>query len=94
MAVESNDRNLSEPPRGPAELIPFTPRPKPPQREHKPSHDDPEHTPENEWSPWIGLGIAAVLVVVGFLLTVALQRQGRIEDCLMAGRRNCDALLK
>jgi hypothetical protein len=43
-------------------------------------------------------GLAAIVVVLllligGLLLTQTLRKKGQLEDCLMAGRRDCDALL-
>jgi len=43
-------------------------------------------------------GLAAIVVVLllligGLLLTRTLHRKSQIEDCLMAGRRDCDQLV-
>jgi hypothetical protein len=43
-------------------------------------------------------GLAAIVVVLllligGLLLTRTLHRKSLLEDCLMAGRRDCDQLL-
>jgi len=43
-------------------------------------------------------GLAAIVVVLllligGLLLTQTLRKKSELEDCLMAGRRNCDVLL-
>lgn len=43
-------------------------------------------------------GLAAIVVVLllligGLLLTQTLRQKSQLEDCLMAGRRDCDALL-
>jgi hypothetical protein len=43
-------------------------------------------------------GLAAIVVVLllligGLLLTQTLRKKSQIEDCLMAGRRDCDALV-
>jgi uncharacterized membrane protein YjjP (DUF1212 family) len=35
-----------------------------------------------------------VLVVAGVWLMNSMRRNGLVEDCLMAHRRNCDALLR
>ena len=37
----------------------------------------------------IGLIVVLVLVVTGYFLVTALQRNASLEDCLMSGRRNC-----
>ena len=43
-------------------------------------------------------GLAAIVVVLllligGLLLTQTLRKKSQLEDCLMAGRRDCDRLL-
>ncbi|HEY0206075.1 MAG TPA: hypothetical protein VGC15_18205 [Acetobacteraceae bacterium] len=40
-----------------------------------------------------GLTVALALVIVGLLLFTHLRDKARIEDCLLAGRLNCDAVL-
>ncbi len=40
-----------------------------------------------------GLAFALLLVVVGLVLVQRLARNAHLEDCLMSGRMNCDALL-
>ena len=40
-----------------------------------------------------GLAVALLLVVVGLFLIHALHEKTRVEDCLLAGRLNCDALV-
>jgi hypothetical protein len=40
-----------------------------------------------------GLAIALLLVVVGLFLVQELRAKARVEDCLLAGRRDCDAAL-
>lgn len=40
-----------------------------------------------------GLAVALMLVVAGLFLIHHLHDKARIEDCLMAGRFNCDAVL-
>jgi hypothetical protein len=37
----------------------------------------------------IGLIVILLLAIAGVLLVRELREKGRIEDCLMAGRRNC-----
>ena len=39
------------------------------------------------------LAFALFLVVVGLFLIHALQHKAHVEDCLMAGRMNCDRLV-
>jgi len=43
-------------------------------------------------------GLAAIVVVLllligGLLLAHTLHKKSQLEDCLMAGRRNCDQLI-
>jgi hypothetical protein len=43
-------------------------------------------------------GLAAIVVVLllligGLLLTQTLRKKSQLEDCLMAGRRDCDSLV-
>lgn len=40
-----------------------------------------------------GLAVALLLVVVGLFLVQHLAQNARLEDCLLSGRRNCDAML-
>lgn len=44
-----------------------------------------------------GLAALALLLAIALIalyLFVHLRREGEIEDCLMAGRTNCDALIQ
>ena len=45
--------------------------------------------PESRRAALIGLGVILALVVAAYFLVTALQRNAALEDCLMAGRRNC-----
>ncbi|MCX7383402.1 MAG: hypothetical protein NT133_18750 [Alphaproteobacteria bacterium] len=40
-----------------------------------------------------GLAVILVILVVSMWLTKQLQRKSAIENCLMAGRINCDMLV-
>lgn len=40
------------------------------------------------------LAVALVLVIFGLFLVQTLRRGAQIEDCLMAGRINCDRLIQ
>ncbi len=40
-----------------------------------------------------GLAVALMLVVAGLFLIQQLRDKARIEDCLMSGRFNCDAVV-
>ena len=41
-----------------------------------------------------GLAVALLVVVAGLFLIQHLRDKARIEDCLMSGRFNCDAVLR
>jgi len=45
--------------------------------------------PESRRAALIGLAVILVLVVGAYFLVTALQRNAALEDCLLAGRRNC-----
>ena len=55
----------------------------------------PEPPPEDTGEPdsrrgaIAGLVVVIVLVIVGYFLINALRENGNLEDCLMAGRKNC-----
>lgn len=40
-----------------------------------------------------GLAMALLLVVAGLFLIQHLREKAQVEDCLMSGRLNCDAVL-
>lgn len=40
-----------------------------------------------------GLVVALMVVVAGLFLVQHLRDKARIEDCLLAGRSNCDAVM-
>lgn len=40
-----------------------------------------------------GLAVALLVVVVGLFLVQHLASKARVEDCLLSGRMNCDAML-
>ena len=41
-----------------------------------------------------GLAFALLVVVAGLFLIQHLRDKAQVEDCLMAGRSNCDAVLE
>jgi hypothetical protein len=53
----------------------------------QPQNDGPE--PDSRQAALIGLAVVLLLVVAGYFLVGALQRNADMEDCLMSGRRNC-----
>jgi hypothetical protein len=40
-----------------------------------------------------GVAIVLLLALVGSYLVASLRKEGEIEDCLLAHRNNCDALI-
>jgi hypothetical protein len=38
--------------------------------------------------------VVVILIIAGVWLMTNMRRNGQVEDCLMAHRRNCDALLE
>jgi hypothetical protein len=55
--------------------------------------DDERRDAERQTKALSGLALILALAVVGFYLVVHLHKIGQIEDCLLAQRSNCDALL-
>src|SRR5262245_59188359 len=53
--------------------------------------NDPEdpHEPDSRRGALIGLVITVLIVIAGYYLMTSLRQQGKLEDCLMAGRSNC-----
>jgi hypothetical protein len=41
---------------------------------------------------YIALGVVVFLFVVGWLLAKELYEGGKLEDCLMSGRTNCEPI--
>lgn len=48
---------------------------------------------ERQTKALAGLAFLLALALIGFYLIVQLQKVGRVEDCLLAQRSNCDALV-
>jgi hypothetical protein len=51
--------------------------------------DDQPPEPDSRRAALIGLAVVLALVAVSYFLVTALHRNAALEDCLMAGRRNC-----
>ena len=51
-------------------------------------HDD-DREPDSRRPALIGLALVLLLVVGAYFLVTALRKNAELEDCLMAGRRNC-----
>jgi hypothetical protein len=53
--------------------------------------DDPEQG-GNQRMAVVGLAIAVLLLVVGVWLAHELSAAGKLQDCLMSGRTNCNTI--
>jgi hypothetical protein len=42
--------------------------------------------------PLIALGVVVLLFVVGWVLARELYANGKLEDCLLSGRTNCEPI--
>ena len=51
--------------------------------------DPRDNGPDSRRPAVIGLIVVLLLVVAGYFVMMALQRNATLEDCLMSGRRNC-----
>jgi hypothetical protein len=61
-----------------------------PQAPIPPQDDNPQ--PDSRRGAVIGLIVVMLLVVVGYFLMTALRHESQLEDCMMAGRKNCAPL--
>jgi hypothetical protein len=53
---------------------------------------DRDRKPDPRRGPLIALGVVVFLFVVGWLLARELYANGKLEDCLMSGRTNCQQI--
>jgi hypothetical protein len=53
---------------------------------------DNESQNANQRRSMIALGIVVVLFVVGWVLAHELYADGKLEDCLLSGRTNCQPM--
>jgi hypothetical protein len=58
-----------------------------PQNSPTPHNND--HEPDSRRGAVIGLIVVMLLVVAGYFLMTALRNESQLEDCMMAGRKNC-----
>lgn len=42
--------------------------------------------------PLIALGVVVLLFVIGWILARELYSSGKLEDCLLSGRTNCEPI--
>jgi hypothetical protein len=63
-------------------------------RVHRPAFVEPdEEAADRQSASLAGLAVALLLVVIGLFLVRELHAKSAIEDCLLAGRSNCDAVV-
>lgn len=55
--------------------------------------DDDEEGADRQTASLAGLAVALLLVVIGLFLVRTLHAKCVVEDCLLSGRSNCDALV-
>jgi hypothetical protein len=58
-----------------------------------PDKQEDERTEDRQTSSLLGIVIVLLLLIVGLFLVQQLRTSAALEDCLLAGRRNCDALV-
>lgn len=64
----------------------------PPRRRH--DEPDQQQDAKRQTSSLAALALALALIVVGLVLVQTLRRGALVEDCLLAGRINCDRLIR
>jgi hypothetical protein len=65
-------------------------------RSRQPVWDDPSEdqaAANRQTASLGGVAVALLLVVLGLFLVRELHAKAQVEDCLLAGRLNCDALV-
>ena len=55
--------------------------------------DDDHEDQDRQTTSLAALAFALFLVIVGLYLVNALNRKSAVEDCLLAGRANCDQVV-
>jgi hypothetical protein len=55
--------------------------------------EDDQEGADRQTASLAGLAVTLFLVVIGLFLVRQLHAKAAIEDCLLAGRRNCDVLI-
>lgn len=58
------------------------------------SEEEAQEEANRQTASLAGVAITLLLLVLGVFLVHALRDQAQIEDCLLAGRSNCDVLLR
>ena len=55
--------------------------------------EDDQEDADRQTASLAGLAVTLLLVVIGLFLVRVLHDKGAVEDCLLAGRHNCDAVV-
>ncbi|HUB97666.1 MAG TPA: hypothetical protein VL993_17215 [Stellaceae bacterium] len=58
------------------------------------AHDDDEEPTDPRTKGLMALALVLLLALASSYLVQALRKEGQIEDCLLAQRLNCDALVE
>lgn len=58
------------------------------------SEEEAQEEANRQTASLAGVAITLLLLVLGVFLVHALQSKAQLEDCLLAGRSNCDVLLQ
>jgi hypothetical protein len=61
---------------------------------HRQSQEDDEVAANRQTASLAAMAAVLLLVVIGLLLVRVLSASAAIEDCLLAGRRDCDAIVR
>jgi hypothetical protein len=63
---------------------------------NRPDHDDRRRQDEKDrqTKALAGLALILALAVIALIVVQRLRSEGQIEDCLLAGRSNCDRLIE
>lgn len=63
------------------------------QNDHVLDQVEDQEAADRQTASLAGVAITLLLLVVGLFLVHELHAKGMIEDCLLSGRSNCDAVL-
>jgi hypothetical protein len=64
------------------------------QRQDILREEDDEAAADRQTASLAGIAVTLLLLIVGLFLVRELHAKAAIEDCLMAGRSNCDWLVQ
>ncbi len=64
-----------------------------PRLKHWSEWEDEQTGADRQTASLAGLAVALLLVVIGLFLVRVLHAECAIEDCMMAGRSNCDVMV-